>query len=254
MFWYHSSGSAKQEMTLKNVPLLLKGALLWLCSENEFKKKIAPFKELLGRWDSSFRLLILSLQGSLSPPVCRSRVISVVTRACPINEQARPGVQRKGLEQFILGENTPFYCKSPGCLVNLSCQSCWNNYVAGGRSGEVASFVVWDTSGSPMGIQTACVSCCSTSLQAASALKSLHKSRNGNAGSTGKALRGGGIGGPGGHLSVQPGGAQGEGAPKLPWGHAEIGLGQLPAPSQPAAPAASHPGSACPHCAFCSTS
>lgn len=60
MFWCHSSGSAKGGITLKNVPLLLKGALLWLCSENEFKKnlKIAPFKEPLGGWDSSFRLLI----------------------------------------------------------------------------------------------------------------------------------------------------------------------------------------------------
>lgn len=68
----------------------------------------------------------------------------------------------------------------------------------------MASFLVWDTSGSPMGILAACVACCSTAPQAAASLESLHKSGNGNASSTGKALP---AGGPGGHLSVQPGGA-----------------------------------------------
>lgn len=43
---------------LKNVPLRLKGALLWPCSENEFKKTIAPLKEILSGWHVSFRLLI----------------------------------------------------------------------------------------------------------------------------------------------------------------------------------------------------
>ena len=158
------------------------------------------------------------------------------------------------MEQFILGENTPFYCKSPGCLVNLSCQSCWNNYVAGGGSGEVASFLVWDTPGSPKGIQAACVSCCSTSPQAASALKSLHKSRNGNASNTGKALLGGGRWSW--WTSQCPAWrCLGRGCSKAPLGPCRDWPGPSPSRSpQPAAPAASHPGSACPHRAFCSTS
>lgn len=31
----------------------------------------------------------------------------------------------------------------------------------------MASFLVWDTSGSPVGMQAACISCCSAALQAA---------------------------------------------------------------------------------------
>lgn len=154
----------------------------------------------------------------------------------------------------MLGEKTPFYCKSPGCLVNLSCQSCWNNYVAGGRSREVASFLVWDTSGSPMGILAACVACCSTALQAASALESLHKSGNGNASNTGKALLAGG-GGSWRTSQCPAWRCLGRGSSKAPLGTCRDWPGPPPSCSpQPAAPASAHAGSACPYCAFCSTS
>lgn len=93
----------------------------------------------------------------------------------------------------------------------------------------MASFLVWDTSGSPTGIQAACVSCCSTSLQAASALPSLHKSGKGNISNTGKALPRGECGVLV-DISVSSLEVRRERElQKLPWDRAEIGLGRLPA-------------------------
>lgn len=134
------------------------------------------------------------------------------------------------MEQFILGENTPFCCKNPGCLVNLSCQSCWNNYVVGGSSGEVASFLVWDTSGNPMGVPAACVSCHSSSLQVASALWVLRKSRSENVSIASRCTAGGKKGNPVGTAEPNTAVVM-EGAPKLPWGGAENSSGRPTASS-----------------------
>lgn len=157
----------------------------------------------------------------------------------------------KDWNNLLLGKTLP--CKSPGSLVNLSCWSCQNNYVVGGRSRKVASFLVWDTPGSPMGMQAACISCCSTSLKAASALQPLHKSRNGNTSSTGKALLGGD---PGSWWTSQCSAwmSIGRGSCKALLGPCRDWPGLCLSHSPQAAAPAASPWQFEPHCAFCSTS
>lgn len=67
----------------------------------------------------------------------------------------------KGLENLFSGKRLPLTAKALAPL--LSRWSSWNNYIVGGGSGEVTSFLVWDNPGSPMEMQAACISHCSTS-------------------------------------------------------------------------------------------